>query len=151
MGIRLIVGLGCGGDDDLSFAASFRFVHRLVGLLEEVLGLLEGAGPVEVGDADADTDGDVLSVEPVGQGEFVHDPVGERASVARLADDDELIATQPGDEVAVANHADQSLGEGSEECVADVVAVHVVDLFEAVEIEEDHRGGLAPGEAAVER
>ena len=31
------------------------------------------------------------------------------------------------------------------------MAVHVVDALEAVEIEEDHRGGLAPGEAAVER
>ena len=56
---------------------------------------------------------------------------------------DELVASQPGRYIASSNHRAQALGCGHEQKVAAVVTKLVVDLLEAVDVDEVH------GEAAA--
>ena len=60
--------------------------------------------------------------------------------VDRLAlhDDDELVATEPGEHVAFAQHRAQPLGHDLQQLVADLVPEAVVDRLELVEVDEQH-------------
>ena len=77
----------------------------------------------------------------------VHDPAGDRPGALQVGggrqQDRELVAAQARDRVAVADAVVQALGELDQQQVADVVAKGVVDLLEAVEIEQQERQGLA--------
>ena len=53
--------------------------------------------------------------------------------------DRELVAAEAGDGVAVADAVLQAPGELDQQQIADVVAERVVDLLEAVEIEQQQR------------
>ena len=73
-------------------------------------------------------------------GEHAHEPVGDRRRVvAVLEQHDELVAAQPGHQVAVAGRAPQPGGQLDEHDVAGVVAEAVVDRLEAVEVEQQQR------------
>ena len=63
-----------------------------------------------------------------------------------LAEHAELVATEPGDEIAGAYPDAKAATELNQHAVARVVPERVVDLLEAVEIEEQH-----PGDGAVTR
>src|SRR3954462_188719 len=52
--------------------------------------------------------------------------------------DDELVAPEPGDRVDLAQRHVEPLGDHAEERVAGLVAERVVDLPEAVEVDEQH-------------
>ena len=53
--------------------------------------------------------------------------------------DRELVAAEPGQRVALAQRAAEALGDDLEQLVAVVVPERVVDLLEAVEVDEQHR------------
>ena len=56
----------------------------------------------------------------------------------------ELVAAEARDDVAVAHHVGrQARGHGLEQAVAEGVAENVVDILEAVEVEDDHRHAAA--------
>ncbi len=56
-----------------------------------------------------------------------------------LADDDELVSSEPGDGVVAADRRGETTTHRHEQLVARVVAEAVVDHLEAVEVEEEHR------------
>ena len=69
------------------------------------------------------------------------EPLGQRlgtVDVAVGAEDDELVAAEPADGVAGPGAAGQPLGELPQQVVADLVPEGVVDLLEAVDVEEEH-------------
>jgi hypothetical protein len=84
--------------------------------------------------------------------------VGDGAGVAGLVQagqqDDEFVAAQAGHGVDVAHLLLQALGDAFEQQVADRVAEAVVDVLEAVEVEEQHRalavGDLRAGEHGLQ-
>ena len=82
-------------------------------------------------------------------GDGVGEPLGQRLGGLDvhqvLAEDHELIAAIAGDRVAVADLTAQACRDADEQLVADLVAVDVVDLLEAVEVDEQDtdRGALA--------
>ena len=53
----------------------------------------------------------------------------------------ELVAGEPGEEIAGLDHAGESVGDFDEQLVAGVVTERVVHLFEAVEVEHDDERG----------
>ena len=61
--------------------------------------------------------------------------------VDRLAlhDDDELVAAEPGEHIALAQRRPQPLGHDLQQLVADLVPEAVVDRLEVVEVDEQHR------------
>ena len=69
--------------------------------------------------------------------------------------DDELIAAQPGDDVGAAHDREQPPGGLAQHGVAGVVAVHVVDVLETIEVEEGDGDVLAvalcPGQLSSEK
>ena len=71
-------------------------------------------------------------------------PLGDRARASatpstRRQQDGELVAAQPGDGVAVAQHRPQPRADLAEQLVAVGVPEGVVDLLEAVEVDEQQR------------
>ena len=101
------------------------------------------AGVARAGDADAGGDRDVVVADHVRHAELARRAArpwpATAAGPARLGQDRELVAAQPGDEVAVADRAGDPLGHGDEERVAGGVAERVVDDLEVVEVDEQDR------------
>ena len=127
-------------------------VHRDVGVAQQLLGV--GAVPRGQHDADAglDVEDDAVDVEGLVQG--LAEPLGDGL---RLADavherqqDGELVAAEARDGVAVAQDRLQPRGDLAEQLVAVGVAEGVVDLLEAVQVDEQ-QGDLAVGPAAAAR
>jgi hypothetical protein len=56
-----------------------------------------------------------------------------------LGEDGELVAAQPRDEVALAHRGHQPLADDDQGLIAGGVAIDVVDLLEAVEVEHEQR------------
>ena len=74
--------------------------------------------------------------------ELLADALGEQhraAAVGLLAEDDELLAPEPRDDVGGALFPLEHLAEASDDHVADVVAVRVVDLLEEVDVHDEDR------------
>ena len=99
---------------------------------------------------------------PVGRerlGQGGQHPVGSRLGLAEvggvLDQDGELVAAEPSDGVARAQHATQALGDGDQQLVAGSVTGAVVDGLEVVEVDEQrgHRGrpAVGAGEGVPER
>ncbi len=80
-------------------------------------------------------------MEPLG------DHLGPAPERRPFGQDDELVAAEPPDGVALPEDADEPMGHGLEDLVAGVVAQRVVDVLEVVEVDEQrgHRSVLAPG------
>ena len=65
--------------------------------------------------------------------------VGDLVDLAHLvAEDDELVAAEPGDGVALTRARPEPLGHVHQQCVTDVVTETVVDMLEPVEVEQYH-------------
>ena len=74
------------------------------------------------------------------------DPVGDRDELAigkRRQHDEELVATEAADGPGAAEAGGDAVGRLDQHRVAALVAEPVVDLLEAVEVDEHHRGALA--------
>ncbi len=117
-----------------------RYVHVAVGMDEQGLGRLPVARVERPADRSVDLDGRVVdAVRPL---EGTAQPPGEdlRLAVAPGAgrEHDELVATETGDRVARAHDRAQAAGDRPQHCVAGVVAAHVVDGLEPVEVDREH-------------
>src|SRR2546422_2867984 len=132
-------------------ARLFRGVHAQVGVLTEALGV---AGVVRE-DAPAEAGGDLRGLaagELVGLGELgkelAGDAVPRRHVVPFLDHHEDPVAPEPGHEVARAQDRAQPARDVDQQPVADIVAVRVVDLLEAVEVHE-HAGQLGAAPAGA--
>nr|WP_254185397.1 hypothetical protein [Nocardioides panacis] len=128
-------------DDLVDEAAALRVVHRTVGLGDQHLGdVLARAGE---GDPDAGGQGQRGAGGRERRGERAADPVGEHLHVPQvvevLAQQHELVAVQPGQGVARPQQPGQPTTHPAQQLVAHLVAVRVVDLLEAVEVDEQDR------------
>ena len=135
----------------LAAAAVLGVVHRDVGVLDQLLDVLSVARVER--DADAGRDRHVASVEVHGFRQRMPDLLGDPGQLLRRADafDDhrELVAAQPRDRIHLAQESLEALRHDLEHPVAGGVSEGIVDLLEAVEVEEhqpDH-GLLAFGAA----
>jgi hypothetical protein len=102
-------------------------------------------------DADARPHGDLHAVDHDGCDDRAGQPLAEHGDgdlvVHTARDDDELVATEPGHDVlGLADHLGEALRDDDEQLVAGMVTQRVVDVLEAVEVEEDHREGPLVGE-----
>ena len=83
--------------------------------------------------------------------ELLEQPRADLAGLVQAVDvvqeDDELVAAEAGRRVDFPDRLAEAVGDGHEQCVADVVPQAVVDDLEAVEVEEQD-GELAIGIAA---
>ncbi len=110
-------------------------------------------------DADADARADVqlvaLELERLVERveELRRDALGglERRAMELVQEQDELVAALAGQEVAVAQHAQQPAREAPQELVAGGVAQHVVDEPEVVEVDREEGEGGARAARAGER
>ena len=123
--------------DRKGLACDLRAVHRQVGAAQQV----GSVGRVDRRDGDADAGADLGADRP--DLERLEQARGDPLSHDRAAlavgvqqRDHELVASQAGDEVAVAQDSRQALAELAQELVADRVAEGVVDLLESVEVDE---------------
>ncbi|EXI73206.1 MAG: hypothetical protein AW07_02820 [Candidatus Accumulibacter sp. SK-11] len=66
-------------------------------------------------------------------------------------DDDELVAAEPRDGLALGEDAAEDLGDAAQQAVADIVAEGVVDQLETVEVEEEDRCPLLRAPRATDR
>ena len=126
-----------------AFAPPLGLIHRDVGVAQQGI---RAAGPAGAGDADAEAGRhrDLAAVDADRDGERVAQPGehGPRGDQLTFEQDGELVAAEPGDRVAGADAGAQPLGGPFEQFVAHVVAEAVVDLFEVVQVYEDHADGL---------
>ena len=91
-------------------------------------------------------DEDLLPVDDERRPQGVRDPPGDidgRPPHRRLEQDGELVAAESGDRVAGPDRLPQPLGHLDEQEVAGRVTEKVVDLLEAVEVEEEDRDAVA--------
>ena len=137
-------------------AAPLGAVHRGIGMAHQRHRV--GAVVRVDGDADAGTERDRVGADGRRRGERIEDLARDRRRVGSARDlrqqHDELVAAVPADRVGFAHHRRQPLGRQAQHLVADGVAEVVVDLLEAVEIEEQQadpgRAALRPGDRALQ-
>jgi hypothetical protein len=101
----------------------------------------------EQGDADArvDVDADAADLEGVLQRGPQPQPGGAGGRlVARVEDDRELVAAEAGQRVLRAQHGLQAGPDLAQDLVAGVMAEGVVELLEAVEVDEQEGHVIAP-------
>ena len=123
--------------------AALGAVHRDVGLLNERLDIGSVLGVERDADAGLRVDLDVLEFE--GRAQRGRDRLRQshrRVAVAAVAEDRKLIATEPRDLVAATELLPETLSDLLQEQVAVPMAKRVVDLFEAVEVDEQQTGRL---------
>ena len=104
------------------------------------------------GHADAGVGTDVHAAEAHRAGERLRDAAGQRDDVVLvdvLADDDELVATEAGDQVSGAHRGAQPGRHLDEQLVAGGVAEGVVDDLEVVEVEEEAGQAAGAGPEAL--
>ena len=82
---------------------------------------------------------------------FHDDASPRRPGRCSARQDPELVAAEPRDRVAVAQAADEPLGDELEEHVAVLVAERVVDLLELVEVHDQERQRLARPQRRADR
>src|SRR5438874_7245371 len=146
--------LGRKGEYEISFSGDLEaegnlallLIHTLIGQPPEEYPV---GGVVGVnGDADASRNVESIAIDADSLSQGVGDTSGADPGdqVGRLVagqvggDDDELIATEAGERVGEANGAPEIVGDMPEQFVADLMAVGVVDEFEAVEIDHEEGG-----------
>ena len=115
-------------------------VHRSVRLLQQ------DHGVVADGDANACRHEERTPVELDRGGDRLEQPLGDADRFGRLGDrrehDGELVASEPGRDVAGAQALLNAAAELGEDPVADVVAPAVVDALEVVDVDEQQRSPL---------
>jgi hypothetical protein len=132
-------------------------VHRHVGVAQQLVGRAPVMGPERDADAAFDVDRHAVELERVF--ERRPQPGGDRHGVLEAGrarqEDRELVSAEAGELVAVAQHRAHAPGGLAQEGVAVVVAQRVVDVLEAIEVDQQQRGrrtavverGLEPDEA----
>ena len=138
--------------DDLvtGAAAALGLVHRRIGILQKLV--RKKVATARIGDADAGRHLHLDSGKDERRGDRIHHPGRDRFDLGRLVE----VFTQ--DDKFVARHARQCVprpqdrGEPPrhrhQQLVTDGMAVHVVDMFELVEIGEEDGSKLVGSAAA---
>ena len=94
-------------------------------------------------DADAGGDGDIIVADGAAFGDRRADLLGQRAGIRWAGDvplqNGELVAAETGDEIVLAHGLPQPLADLDDQRVTGRMAECVVDILEAVEVEEQHR------------
>lgn len=75
------------------------------------------------------------------------DEFGVLAGRGALSDDPELVASDPGNGVHFADGCDETVRYGSEQLIANLVPMGIVDNLESVEVDEEH-GDATPAPAS---
>ena len=121
-------------------------IEREVGVADQRVGA--GAAGVADGDADRGADRDLVAFDRIGPRDLLDQRPGERlqkADVDRAGKHRlEFVAAEAADLAVVAHHRLQPLGDLPEQGVADRMAERVVDVLEAVEIDQEQRAALLP-------
>ena len=143
-GLVLDGGAQVGGEQpDPVAAGRLGRVHRQVGVTDQVGGAHpRGRGLRGRGDPDADAQPHHPPAQVEGPVDAGPAAVGEglrAGGVAVAAQHDELVPAEPADGVAGPGGAGQPRGDLPQQVVAGVVAEGVVDVLEAVDVEEEHR------------
>ena len=135
-GIEQLVGAAALGLDE---------IERDVGAAQQVVQVVTAIGGH--GDADAGGDAQMVAVDFVNLAELVDDEAGQRGGVAALgaaeADHGEFVAAEAHHHVVGADAGGQAGGHIAQQGVAHRVAAGVVDLFEAVQVDQQHQRGFA--------
>ena len=127
-------------------------VHGDVGAADQLL-----ATRLAVARVDDDADARAERERAVGDGRRQREPLeqalgeGDGELLAALDEHGELVAAEARDGVARARDLLEARGDLQQQLIADVVAEVVVDLLEAVEVDEQQRERLARERAARER
>ena len=135
------VGVGLGAVDDEAGLAALGRVHRDVGVLQE---LASGLAVVRVerdADADADLEDQAVDAERLGQriDQALGHPARGREIGRARQQHRELVAAQPRHGVDPAQRPLQPRTDLGQQQVAEVMPESVVDVLEAVEVEQQHR------------
>ena len=119
-------------------------VEREVGVAHQGI----GAGPARVADGDSDrcADRHLVALDHVRARDLLDEGAGERLEQAdvdharkhRL----ELVAAEAADLAVLAHHRLQAVGDLAEQGVADRVAERVVDVLEAIEVDQEQGAAL---------
>ena len=116
----------------------FCTVQRQIGVAKKLVG--RGAVFGTHRDADACTDDDVLSLDRIGLAHFFDRAKGEGRGVGRLCNarlhDSELIPTHARDRIGIPRYELQPFGDHLQKLVAGGMTEGVVDILEAIEVEE---------------
>ena len=128
-------------------------VHRDVGPLQQRRGVVPVVRVERDADAAVDLEGE--AVDRVRPGDTGEEVLGLRPRDVRAGDagqqQRELVAAEAGHGVGVADVAEEPGRDLAQQAVAARVAERVVDLFEAVEVEQQHRDRVAAGAGAFDR
>ncbi len=127
-------------------------IHGQIGLAQQFVMVRIVVG--ENGDPDTRRHMDRKVAKLERGGEFVDDPLRNRCrplSVpGRMDDDGKLVATEPGDDVVLPEHAMDPLGEGLDQGIAGGMTEGVVDGLETIDVEEHDRVAPPPIPALLE-
>ena len=135
------VGVARGGVGLDVRARALGLVHRHVGVAQERRDVLAVVGLQRDADRGAELDGDAGDVEREGQGTVqARGHLADGAAMGHDGQDGELVAAEAGQDVVAAQQLAQARGDVDEQAIALLVAHRVVDLLEAVEVDE-HEGG----------
>ena len=141
--MQRLAGLAVEGvEDDVGVAAErLGDIHRGVGMPEQQFLVVAMLGIGRAAEAGADEQ--FVAVDRHRLADDVDDLVGDdgdRLGPAQIRrDDHEFVAAQPRHRVHLAHRHRETGGRLAQDDVADLVAERIVDLLEAVEIDEDQR------------
>ena len=133
---------------ELAASVALGLVHGEIGVVQQGFHVL--AVVRELADADAGRGREGRPGDLAGRRQLLLDALdglGRLPGVAVGEDHDELVAGQPADDVGGAQLAAQALGDDAQQGIAGRMAEGVVDLLEAVQVEEQdvQRRAAAPG------
>ena len=132
-------------------ASGFGGVHRDISALVEVFGVA-GIGGVP-GDSDASADSNAHVVELERSEQSLADTTGSLHGcilVGSREQDSELVAAESAERVALTQHRRQSLSDLLQESVTHLMAEQIVDVFESIEIEQQHSTSRSGGRGCEE-
>ena len=135
------VGVARGGVGLDVRSRALGLVHGHVGVAQERRDVLAVVGLQRDADRGAELDGDAADVERDGQRAVqARGHLADGAAMGHVGQDRELVAAEAGQDVVAAQQMAQARGDVDEQAVAVLVAHRVVDLLEAVEVDEHERG-----------
>ncbi len=128
-------------------------VEREIGVADQAVG--SAASRIADGDADRCADDDPVPFDAVGPRNLLDHGPGERfqKSDVDLAREHglELVAAEAADLSMITHRQFQPVRDLPEQCVADRVAERVVDVLEAVEIDQEERAAFLPARRVAKR